>query len=873
MIMKIRTASLSATLALAATLNAQPLILLPPVINSPGNLTQPGPTLATSFPAFAWNQIPTVNSYGLYISNLTDHVLVYPNLSGIPAPLTNGSPFVLPQGYLIGGKAYSWAMTSISGSIESTQSLSRYFQTPPSPMPQPPVTAATGVSVSGFVANWAPIPGALGYVVDVSSSSTFSSFINTGRNLDVGNSLFATIVGLNSGTTYYYRVRAYNLSTVSGNSLAVSATTLPYSLPSPNATAATLVATNSFLANWNGVPTALGYRIDISTNINFTTFISGGQDMNVGPFAFAFLTNLMPNTTYYYRVRSYDNTATSPPSKTIAVTTVPTILSPPVAAAATSITASGFTANWSGVTGANGYRLDVATDTTFTAYVAGYQNLDAGNVLNQAVVGLNASTTYYYRVRAYGALGTSTNSGTISVTTSAPAPPAPVANAATSIAATSFIANWSPAISSTSYNLDVSTGSNFTSFVTGYQNLNVGNALSKTVTGLAASTTYYYRVRAANGGGASTNSATISLTTLPAPPPAPAATAATGVTSSNFTANWKAANSATGYRLDVSTSSSFATFVAGYQNLDVGNVTNQNVAGLNGNTIYYYRLRAYNGLGTSANSTRISVTTLRTPPGPPVATAATSVTATSFSANWTKVSGATSYQLDISTNSSFGNFISGYQNLNVGNVATKAVGSLHAGNTYYYRLRASNTGGASVNSAIITVVTIPPAPTVVAGTSITSSNFTANWNSANGAAGYRFDLSTNSTFTSFVTGWHNLDVGNTTSESVTGLIANKTYYYRVRAYNVSGTSGNSSTEHVKTLPTPPPPAPALVITLEANNLVLSWPTNDPAYKLFYATNIPPTAWISNAIPPSIVAGQYTVTNTVGSDTKIFRLKK
>jgi hypothetical protein len=42
--------------------------------------------------------------------------------------------------------------------------------------------------------------------------------------------------------------------------------------------------------------------------------------------------------------------------------------------------------------------------------------------------------------------------------------------------------------------------------------------------------------------------------------------------------------------------------VPGYQNLDVGNTTSRNVTSLNANTFYYYRLRAYNGGGTSSNS-------------------------------------------------------------------------------------------------------------------------------------------------------------------------------------------------------------------------------------------------------------------------------
>jgi hypothetical protein len=83
------------------------------------------------------------------------------------------------------------------------------------------------------------------------------------------------------------------------------------------------------------------------------------------------------------------------------------------------------------------------------------------------------------------------------------------------------------------------------------------------------------------------------------------------VTATSFTANWNSVSGATGYRLDVSTSRSFDNYVPGYQNLDVGNTTSQNVTGLTANTTYYYRLRAYNGNGTSPNSSVIRVKTNR----------------------------------------------------------------------------------------------------------------------------------------------------------------------------------------------------------------------------------------------------------------------
>ena len=89
-----------------------------------------------------------------------------------------------------------------------------------------------------------------------------------------------------------------------------------------------------------------------------------------------------------------------------------------------------------------------------------------------------------------------------------------------------------------------------------------------------------------------------------APPAAPVLSAATNVLDNSFTVNWVAVAGATGYRLDVSTVSNFATFVTGYEDKTVSG-TSTSVTGLAMNTPYYYRVRAVNAGGTSENSNAI----------------------------------------------------------------------------------------------------------------------------------------------------------------------------------------------------------------------------------------------------------------------------
>jgi hypothetical protein len=80
-------------------------------------------------------------------------------------------------------------------------------------------------------------------------------------------------------------------------------------------------------------------------------------------------------------------------------------------------------------------------------------------------------------------------------------------------------------------------------------------------------------------------------------------------TRSSFMAMWPSVRGAKGYLLDASTSSSFDTFVDGYHDLDVGDVTGRAVTGLSRGTTYYYRVRAYDSTVPTGYSKTIAITT------------------------------------------------------------------------------------------------------------------------------------------------------------------------------------------------------------------------------------------------------------------------
>jgi subtilase family serine protease len=208
----------------------------------------------------------------------------------------------------------------------------------------------------------------------------------------------------------------------------------------------------------------------------------------------------------------------------------------------------------------------------------------------------SAGTTYSYRVYASNGSVNSATSNVASVTT---IPAAPQNVAATAASASQINVTWSNVAGATGFRVDRSTdGATWSTVGT------VGSGVTSFAnTGLAAGTTYSYRVLATNGSGTSAASGTVSAKTLAA------TTTSVPNAASNFSA-WSISNTAaqltwqdnsnneTGFKVSYSLDGT-NWYLLGTTG---ANVTAVQVSGLTYGTRYYFRVTATNSAGDSAPS-------------------------------------------------------------------------------------------------------------------------------------------------------------------------------------------------------------------------------------------------------------------------------
>ncbi|MEL7571086.1 MAG: hypothetical protein AAGU14_11090, partial [Eubacteriaceae bacterium] len=325
-----------------------------------------------------WNAVDGATGYRVYRSTSSSGTYTYLGATTSTSYTSTG---------LATGKYYYYkvlAYTTANGvSTYSSYSSVKYAKV----IPSTPTASAASYNYNSIRVGWSAVSGASGYELYRATSETGSYSL-----LKATTSSYYIHTSLSTGSTYYYKVRAYRLVGRTKVYGAFSFVTSAMPVPSAPAPAAVSSGYTSNKISWAAVSGASGYEL-------YKTDINGEiqSQLDIAPETAISYTHegLTTNTPYYYKVKAYrtinGNKVYGPYSKI--VTAIPVPSAPIVKVTLNSYNSLNIT--WNAIDGADKYEISRSTSSA-----SGYAPIYTTDTLSYTDAGLATGKTYYYKVRA-----------------------------------------------------------------------------------------------------------------------------------------------------------------------------------------------------------------------------------------------------------------------------------------------------------------------------------------------------------------------------------------------------------------------------------------------------------------------------------------
>jgi uncharacterized repeat protein (TIGR02543 family) len=256
------------------------------------------------------------------------------------------------------------------------------------------VLAAQSTSYSSIQLSWTATTGANYYeIYRATSSAGTYTLIQT----QVIPAVTFANIGLTTGKTYYYKVRAYAVigatKIYSGYSAVASVKPVP---ATPTSLKAASAGYSSIKLTWAAVAGASGYAIYRATSL------TGTYSYVVSTTALSYTnTGRTAGRTYYYKIKAYRIVGTTRVYGNLTAV----VSAKPIPATSATFTVARYSStsvkvSWSAVSGASGYEIYRATTLTGT-----YSLLKRTTLRYYTNTGLTTGSTYFYKVRTYRYVG------------------------------------------------------------------------------------------------------------------------------------------------------------------------------------------------------------------------------------------------------------------------------------------------------------------------------------------------------------------------------------------------------------------------------------------------------------------------------------